>query len=107
MPRISLGTVYRNLDILSGTGQIVKLEVGTQSRYDGTLAEHDHILCRECGRMDDVSPEVLQNAAEILRTADAAIEGYEAVSHRLYFVGTCSQCALSHTNQSSDQGDHA
>lgn len=105
MPRISLGTVYRNLDILTGTGQIVKLEVGTQSHYDGTLAEHAHILCRACGRMDDVSPEVLRDAVELLQYADAAIEGYEAVSHRLYFIGTCRQCTLSHTQQPPDRGD--
>ena len=105
MPRISLGTVYRNLDILAGTGQILKLEAGPQNRYDGTLVEHAHILCLMCGRMDDVSPEVLRDAAELLHTADTSIEGYEDVSHRLYFVGTCSQCAHSHIHQSTDQGD--
>ncbi|MCJ7604005.1 MAG: transcriptional repressor, partial [Desulfobulbaceae bacterium] len=36
MPKISLGTVYRNLEILSESGIIQKLDVGgTQKRFDG------------------------------------------------------------------------
>jgi len=52
MPRISLATVYRNLEILSDAGMIRKLEIsGRQKRFDSELADHDHIYCIECHRI--------------------------------------------------------
>jgi Fur family ferric uptake transcriptional regulator len=54
MPRISLGTVYRNLEILTALGEIQTLELsGTQKRYDGIPGKHYHIRCLHCGRLDD------------------------------------------------------
>ena len=46
VPRISLGTVYRNLEILSSDGLIKKLEIGgAQKRFDGDLSDHHHVRC--------------------------------------------------------------
>ena len=46
MPRISLATVYRNLEILSEAGMIGKLEIsGRQKRFDFDVSDHDHIYC--------------------------------------------------------------
>ena len=55
MPRISLATVYRNLEILSEAGMIGKLEVsGRQKRFDWNAEEHDHIFCVKCHRVDNL-----------------------------------------------------
>ena len=54
LPRISLGTVYRNLEILSQNGRIQKLEIGgTQKRFDGNPANHYHLRCIHCDRLAD------------------------------------------------------
>ena len=54
IPRISLGTVYRNLEILSERGDIQKLELGcTLKRFDGVPENHYHIRCVDCGRVVD------------------------------------------------------
>ncbi|MBW2172694.1 MAG: transcriptional repressor, partial [Deltaproteobacteria bacterium] len=58
LPRISLGTVYRNLEILSRLGMIHKLELGgMQKRFDGKTQDHYHLRCLRCGRIDDVPME--------------------------------------------------
>ncbi len=56
MPRISLATVYRNLETLSGAGVIAKLEIsGRQKRFDYDTENHDHIYCVQCQRVDNIS----------------------------------------------------
>ena len=55
LPRISLGTVYRNLELLTRLGTIQKLEFGGgEARFDGNVQRHDHVRCVECGRLDDI-----------------------------------------------------
>ena len=50
LPRISLGTVYRNLDFLADTGEIRRLEAaGTTKRFDGDISWHQHVRCIHCG----------------------------------------------------------
>jgi Fur family transcriptional regulator, ferric uptake regulator len=52
LPKISLGTVYRNLDQLAESGEILKLEMcGCQKRFDGNTHEHFHARCQGCGRV--------------------------------------------------------
>jgi Fur family ferric uptake transcriptional regulator len=89
LPRISLGTVYRNLEILSNCGMIQKLELaGWQRRYDGTVENHYHIRCAVCGRLQDLPLETLDfDLDSIRRKTD-----FEVYSHRLEFFGLCPEC---------------
>jgi len=90
LPRISLGTVYRNLDVLSELGVVHKLEfAGKQRRYDGCCEEHYHVRCLGCGRIDDVPA---QRSGAILRQIRRKLH-YEIIGHRLEFVGYCPRCA--------------
>lgn len=89
LPRISLGTVYRNLEILSEIGMIQKLEMtGTQKRFDGIVENHYHVRCIRCGRVDDV----LADSIPMINEALAEASDYEILWHRLEFVGLCPQC---------------
>jgi len=89
LPRISLGTVYRNLEILSENGLIRKLEwAGTQKRYDGELKAHYHIRCLNCSRIEDIHIEPLSALEEMFRGSS----DYEVVGYRLEIIGLCSQC---------------
>ena len=92
LPKISIATVYRNLDILSEEGMIWKMNVaGTQRRFDGNTVNHYHIRCSVCGRMDDVPMELLATVEE---TA-AKFSGYQVLSHRVEFTGICPECSAS------------
>jgi Fur family ferric uptake transcriptional regulator len=89
LPHISLGTVYRNLVQLSEAGLIRKLELGgTARRFDRRMAEHHHLRCLECGKVEDVSVEPAVGIEEAVE----AESGYEVVEHRLELVGYCPRC---------------
>lgn len=55
LPRISLGTVYRNLESLSEAGYILRIDTGKgPRRYDGTPHSHAHIRCIRCDSLEDL-----------------------------------------------------
>jgi len=94
LPRIGLGTVYRNLELLAENGVILKLEVGgTQKRFDATIESHYHIRCSVCGRVDDVDMEVQE---EINETAAKSCD-YKILGHHIEFSGTCQECSAKET----------
>lgn len=89
LPRISLGTVYRNLEMLSDAGIILKLETaGTQKRFDGTVENHYHVRCVQCGQVDDLSFSLLEDVEDTLR----GLSDYKILSHRMEFQGICPSC---------------
>lgn len=89
LPRISLGTVYRNLDLLVSHGLVQKLESGRgQARFDGDPDRHFHVRCVQCGRVADVSQAPL---TQDLDTGER-IEGYEILGFRVEYVGVCETC---------------
>ncbi len=90
LPRIGLGTVYRNLELMSETGIILKLEVGgTQKRFDATIDPHYHIRCLSCGKVDDIEIPVME---DINKTA-AAVSQYQVLGHHIEFSGLCNECS--------------
>jgi Fur family ferric uptake transcriptional regulator len=92
LPRISLGTVYRNLEVLSELRVIQKFEhVGTIKRFDGTPENHYHVRCVKCGRLDDVPFEIETNLEKKVRP----YTNYSIIGHRLEFIGLCPECAKS------------
>ncbi|MGB6838553.1 MAG: transcriptional repressor [Dehalococcoidia bacterium] len=89
LPRVSLGTVYRNLEMLSERGMIKKLELGgTRRRFDGNARDHYHVRCIRCGRLEDAPVEPVTAVEDALRRAT----DYEIIGHRLEFIGLCPQC---------------
>jgi Fur family transcriptional regulator, ferric uptake regulator len=89
LPRISLGTVYRNLESLASLGLIQKLDSGgTQRRFDGNPAPHYHIRCMGCGKVDDIPCEADLKLDHMIKTRSE----YEIWGHQLEFRGLCPQC---------------
>jgi Fur family ferric uptake transcriptional regulator len=89
LPRISLATVYRNLELLAAQGLIRQVDFARpQQRYDHRLHDHYHIRCVQCGRVDDVPIDPF-SALEY----DAKCCGdYRVLGHRLEFYGVCPTC---------------
>jgi len=89
LPRIGLGTVYRNLDLLAEKGIIRKLEVGgDQKRFDGDISQHYHIRCVECDRVDDI---FIERDNELEKNASSCCS-YKILGHHVEFSGICSHC---------------
>lgn len=88
LPRISLGTIYRNLDVLAESGEILKLEsAGSQKRFDGNCMPHAHIRCVRCGRIGDV-----MDFDVTVSTEKVSAEGFIITGTRVDFEGVCQQC---------------
>lgn len=89
LPRVSLATVYRNLDLLTQAGMIQTVELGgCPRRYDGWVEDHIHVRCLDCGRVDDITDSVLGRA----RKRVEKLSGYEIAGHHLEFTGKCPDC---------------
>ena len=89
LPDISLGTVYRNLDLLAKKRAIRKLNIsGKQAQFDGNMKPHHHVRCIRCGRVEDIcglqEPEIEETAAKLT--------DYEISGHKLEFYGICPAC---------------
>jgi Fur family transcriptional regulator, ferric uptake regulator len=89
LPRIGLGTVYRNLELMADSGIILKLEVGgTQKRFDATTEPHYHIRCTSCGKVDDIAMEFQEH---IDKAAEKS-SNYVILGHHIEFSGICGSC---------------
>ncbi len=73
-PNISLGTVYRNLSLLSDIGEIQKLSTGIgPDRFDGNPAPHYHFICKHCGDILDLSVDGLDHI-NVLANQDLTVK---------------------------------
>ena len=89
MPKISLGTVYRNLDILARQGKILELDFGEGThRYDAFTHEHYHFVCERCGVIKDLD---VPPQTDLHDRVSPVVKG-TIRTHRLDFFGTCEQC---------------
>lgn len=89
LPRISLGTVYRNLKQLAQVGLIREIHSGgQQARFDGNTGRHYHIRCVGCGRVNDLPMSIdLRLEQEAGRAMNYRILGHEVEVH-----GLCPLC---------------
>jgi Fe2+ or Zn2+ uptake regulation protein len=88
---MSFGTVYRNLQVLVDTGEIIAVKTDSSMvRYDRRRDNHHHLYCRKCGRVFDSSVPYraeFDGEAQTQETSGFIIEGY-----RIAFVGLCPDC---------------
>ena len=88
-PRLSLGTVYRNLRILKEQGQIWELDFGTGlSHFDAIVHSHYHFICKNCHKIYDIRIPAIKELDDRVRT----VTGFRIYSHRLEFFGLCDTC---------------
>ena len=87
--KISRGTVYRNLGLLSEDGQITNVKVPAADRYDSRADRHYHLFCTGCGRVFD-APLSYHEEYDVLVAQDT---GFQISRHRMIFEGLCPDCA--------------
>jgi len=89
LPRLSLGTVYRTLDLLSRLGavRIITTTVGCR-RYDADTSDHVHIICVRCGRTEDLP----LSTADIIKTDIPTFYNYDILAYDVVVRGVCPRC---------------
>lgn len=88
MPAITLATVYRNLHILADQGNILRLEINNEYRFDYDTKIHQHFVCRNCGKVIDIHQEEISNyAMKKIKSDD-----FNPESVRIIFYGNCKKC---------------
>jgi Fe2+ or Zn2+ uptake regulation protein len=90
MPNLSLGTIYRNLNLLADLKQISRLEgAGSNSiRYDARNDEHCHLICTVCNKIQDVDLEYFSPVDTTLQDK----LGFKVKEHGIVLKGICSDC---------------
>ena len=85
IPNISLGTVYRNLNLLAEEGKILKVDVKGKSIFDSTIKSHAHIRCEKCKNVFDIDVNLdMMNFSEK--------NGNLILGAEVNFFGICKNC---------------
>jgi Fe2+ or Zn2+ uptake regulation protein len=92
-PHIAFATVYNALHYLVQARLIAEVRrPDGVIAYDRNTAPHDHIICRRCGRLDDVAPLAQPWPGGVPYAGVTAHTGYLVEGHRVEYVGLCPQC---------------
>ncbi len=85
-PSIAVGTVYRNLGLMTEAGEIRKISIlNAPDRYDKTLLPHEHLICRNCGELSDITVSDLKEYMEMHT-------GIKILGYELNLIYICDKC---------------
>jgi Fe2+ or Zn2+ uptake regulation protein len=87
LPRISMGTVYRNLKTLKEMGEIQEIP-SKVAHYDADKSLHAHFFCQICGEISDIFEKL--NISKPKKSKVGKIKNYQ-----IYFYGLCKKCQKS------------
>lgn len=85
---VNISTIYRTLEVLEGLGLVrhAHLSDRAPTYHSVTDHEHFHLVCRNCGRVESVGPDVLTSLRDTLRDDHSFVVD---VGHLTVF-GTCA-----------------
>jgi Fur family peroxide stress response transcriptional regulator len=88
LPQVSMSTVYYTLEMLKKEGLIQELEFYDQdNRYDINISNHINLLCKKCGRIEDLSGGITLSYAQVQQKTD-----FQPVAMRYEYYGYCKEC---------------
>ena len=83
LPNISLGTVYRNLNTLLETKQIIQIRGKCITHFDNIQKKHFHFICINCDKIIDVYRDY---------KIDEIIDGNVVMDYEINMTGICKDC---------------
>lgn len=88
-PNLSMGTVYRNLNILIEQGLVKKIDFGsTFDRFEANIAPHYHFVCESCGAIIDLDLPIDESLNEYVQKETS----YLVSRHKIEYFGVCDRC---------------
>jgi Fur family ferric uptake transcriptional regulator/Fur family peroxide stress response transcriptional regulator len=89
-PSLSLATVYKNIILMVEKGVLVEVPItGKKSKYELSKEDHIHLVCTECGEVED-KPQ--HSAADELFTSMTAKENFTLSKQQVNLYGVCTHC---------------
>ena len=96
LPKISIATVYRNLESMADKGIVKRVEIsGKQRRYDGRTDPHFHIQCKICGRIEDIEITDISKLELEIKKIIKSKSGFIFSDYIIDFFGICEKCQKS------------
>ena len=98
--RVSMGTIYRTVELLEKIGLVRRIILSNRSRYElvkdsSDMKHHYHLVCEKCGRVMDISEDILKAHAKSLEelvTEVGEVSGFQVSGHQFRIFGTCHNC---------------
>lgn len=88
-PNMSVATVYNNLKMFIESGMVRELTYGdNSSRFDANVSDHHHVICQNCGKIEDFSYPSLEDVG--LEAEKST--GFEVKGLRMELYGLCKSC---------------
>ncbi|HOJ92795.1 MAG TPA: transcriptional repressor [Dictyoglomaceae bacterium] len=89
--KISLGTVYRTLELLVREGKAIRFyDDNAVARYDAKVEPHHHLICKTCGKVEDLEEPLIDY--EKLKEKIEDKTSFSNVSYQLIIYGVCEEC---------------
>lgn len=96
LPNVSLGTIYRNLNVLKQEGVVREIRsAGRSTRWDADLSPHGHFVCTACGEIRDVTGLPLHDWRSL-----KDMVGCEVAAQQTEFYGLCPPCVRRESRRS-------
>ena len=91
-PSLSLATIYKNIILMMEKGVLVEVPIaGKKSKYELSKVDHMHLICTECGEVEDIS--CLDSADKIL-DALTEQEHFKLNKRQINLYGVCEKCQI-------------
>lgn len=89
-PSLSLGTVYRNLNLLAEVGRIKRIQgLDGCEHFDHTIYDHCHIICEKCSAVEDILiPQALEQDLKALKNKT----DFKITCCDIVLRGLCKNC---------------
>jgi|TARA_B100001105_G_scaffold187608_1_gene152143 Fur family ferric uptake transcriptional regulator len=87
---VGLATVYRVLTQFESAGLVMRHHFeGGHSIFELTSVDHhDHIVCNNCGKVEEFFDELIEGQQEQI----AKKYGFKITDHSMYLYGICQEC---------------
>lgn len=89
--RVSRATLYNTIELLLECNLVIKHQFGkniAQFEKAYNSAEHDHLICTQCGKVIEFSDSRIKEIQEHV----AEENDFEISYHGFYLYGLCSEC---------------
>lgn len=89
-PYMNISTVYRTLELLKGLGLVAESDLGGGRflYHPAGKASHHHLVCRKCGKIQDIDATVFEHLRDEMKTT----YGFDAAFEHMAVFGTCRKC---------------